>query len=701
MKRIILLLTLILISTTIVNAELSLLEPKETYSLGDKLYVTAEGIKGSEDGNLNINLLCGNKSTSLVKFPARAFDLEKEESYSLPYKILNHKDLEINNLEELLGTCTLTATTPTQSTTSKTFTISKDITINAKTDKTSYNPGETVTIQITANKANKEPLEGIIESKGAHNFNKAVIKGTARETFTIQEGTAAGTYAANLTAYDQDENGRLNEGTGILSFTIKQIPTSITPILSAYEIQPGETLSINTKLLDQSKQEMKGTITITLTSPEGEEETKNAQSGTATTFPLAKNAKAGTWKIKVNAEGLQEEQEISVGINKEVNTEIIDSVLVVTNIGNTLYDQPITVEIGGEEQTIELAMEVGTTKRFSLEAPNGEYEVNVNDGKEKKSSIVLLTGNSIGVNDTDKKNLFTSYAFVWIFLILILITLITLFILKSNATKKITEGNIFNKIKGAGKSIGNLGGQVKQKVPQTMKKNLSDSLYMTKKSPLAHSLDEQKEKKNDPTLKDLTNKNIGTAESTLVMDGQKYNSTILCLAIKNMESLTQHALEEIEKIGEISKKYKGLVDKRGEYLFIVFSPMITKTYDNEGLALSSALAIRDHLEMHNQKFKSKIHFNLGVHTGELVTSREKGKLRYTSIGNTLPLAKKMADFEIGKVFVSETIRKKMLRELKLGKAKETGSTQTYEVLDLKDTSKNQEKLKDILRRMNS
>jgi len=88
-----------------------------------------------------------------------------------------------------------------------------------------------------------------------------------------------------------------------------------------------------------------------------------------------------------------------------------------------------------------------------------------------------------------------------------------------------------------------------------------------------------------------------------------------------------------------------------------------------------------------------------VHTGELIASKIDGKLKYTSIGNTISFSKRISDSDTGKLIISEEIRKKLLRDLKVSKNKEIGEKQTYNVSEIKDKSGNEARLKDLLKRV--
>ena len=80
---------------SLVSAQLSVSETDDVYNLGDRLYVSIDGIVGADSGNLNLNLVCGNSTTNLLKISARAFPKGEGSSYSLPYKIISADDLDV------------------------------------------------------------------------------------------------------------------------------------------------------------------------------------------------------------------------------------------------------------------------------------------------------------------------------------------------------------------------------------------------------------------------------------------------------------------------------------------------------------------------------------------------------------------------------------------------------------------------------
>ena len=83
---------MLVFASSFVLAGITISEPLDVYNLGDRLYVSAEGLVGAESGNLNVDLICGNRTINLEKMSARRYSPGEAFPYSLPYKFLNKED---------------------------------------------------------------------------------------------------------------------------------------------------------------------------------------------------------------------------------------------------------------------------------------------------------------------------------------------------------------------------------------------------------------------------------------------------------------------------------------------------------------------------------------------------------------------------------------------------------------------------------
>ena len=685
--------------SSFVLADISLSEPEEVYNLGDKIYINADGLRGAEIGNLNVNLVCGNKTVNLVRWPASDFSVEEDQAYSTS-KVLVSEDLEIANLTEILGECQIILLLGGQTASTKIFTISDDVFVSASVDKTNYNPDEKILVKIDATKANGDLLDGFVEATGAASFSKAVEEGFVSEAFLMPKTIEAGIYSLSIRVYDVGIDGVLNEGFATTSFSINQVASSVVMSLSDVEAIPGENFTIGAEVFDQSGKEIFGTVSAKIISPNNEEIEVLILTGEFSTFDFPINASAGIWKVIATFDEVGEEREFEMIKSSKMEFDISEGVLEITCVGNWECNGSVNVQIGEENRELDLRMmDMGEVRKFSLRAPQGEYGVIVSDGESSISRQVLLAGNAVSVRDFKEVGIFKAYSVVWIFSIVVLGVVGIILFMNSRKTKTLKGDGIGKTISAVNKSVDSVKSNIVSKIPSKIMSSVSSGLFADK-SPKMQGLGAGDCSREDKKMVDLTRGDVGSAESALVLKGEKYLSTIVALSVKNYATLSGNARDALTKAIEGTKELKGLVDWREEgYVFIVFSPLITKTYKNEVLASKTGFKILQSLNDYNKKFKNKIEFNLGVNVGELIASKTGGKLKYTGIGNTILLAKRIADSDRGKLLVSEDVRKKMLRGLKVVKAKEVGKSQVYEVSEIMDREANTAKLKDLLKRM--
>ena len=676
------------------SALLTISEPEEIYNFGDKIYVNVEGIRGSESGNLNIDLECGGNVVNLMKISARRFSPEGGQSDSFD-KILTKEDLEVESLISLIGTCQVSVNIGTEHAVTKDFEITNEIIIDANVDKDGYNPGESITLTVGASKANGDLVEGIVEASGASEFSEDISAGVATESFSMPGDSAAGDYILNIFVHDVTEDMEIfNEGQVEVVFKINQIASDVKTSLSALEITPEEQLTVSADVYDQSGDAMGGEVSVLLISPNGDETIKTVESGEFISFDFRLNASVGKWKIRSSFGDVTKETEFEMLGLQKVEFEFQGSILIVKNIGNTRYNKTIDVDIGDTTESITLNMGVGAKKMFNLNAPEGEYDVGADDGETKEVSTVALTGKAVSIKDLENVGIFKGYSIVWVFLIVIVLGVGVVVFFKRK--KKPIKFGVGNKIKKVKEVPNKIRGKIEEKMPKKYASKVANTLQLTNKSPKAQNLDGEEENHG---MIDMTSAKVGKAESSLVLKGDKSPSAVVSLYIKNYDSLGKDGRQRLAKIVAGVKNKKGLVDWKGEHIFIVFSPLATKTFKNDILAARTGFEIFEKITSQNKKFKDKIEFNIGVNSGDLVASKEKGRLKYTSIGNTIALAKRIADSSSGKLLVSDAVHKKLMRVLKGENVGEIAKSKVWEVSRMVDTEANADKLKELLKRM--
>ena len=88
------------------------------------------------------------------------------------------------------------------------------------------------------------------------------------------------------------------------------------------------------------------------------------------------------------------------------------------------------------------------------------------------------------------------------------------------------------------------------------------------------------------------------------MQGNKSRVSIIALKIKNKLGSAEKG--SLHKAVEKVYNKRGAVYEQGNFIYIIFSPLMTKSKDNEVIAARAAQEMVGVLNAHNKKFKDKI-----------------------------------------------------------------------------------------------
>ena len=150
-------------------------------------------------------------------------------------------------------------------------------------------------------------------------------------------------------------------------------------------------------------------------------------SGGEISFKLPKNPSQGPWKITVNYKDKTASELFTVGDIKRADIRIEGNNLIIENTGNVAYDRNILITIGSEKQTAQVYLEVTQTKTIRLTAPDGNYDIRVNDGTQKQDIVfsgVGLTGNAIGLENASPENFWKKYPIISLFLVCLVLVIV-------------------------------------------------------------------------------------------------------------------------------------------------------------------------------------------------------------------------------------------------------------------------------------
>jgi phosphoribosyl-ATP pyrophosphohydrolase len=174
------------------------------------------------------------------------------------------------------------------------------------------------------------------------------------------------------------------------------------------------------------------------------------------------------------------------------------------------------------------------------------------------------------------------------------------------------------------------------------------------------------------------------AEMALSIEGTKQNATVVCLKIKDRETLTQeHATQEtIQKIINNAEKKGAITYESLDNLYFIFAPMKTKQLQNEVVALTLAKETERELYKHNKMFRQKIDSGISINSGQIVAKQTGRAIKFMSIGTFTTLAKKLADISKGELLLGEITNSRLNSKLKT-KKESSRNVSYYSITEIK------------------
>ena len=472
----------------------------------------------------------------------------------------------------------------------------------------------------------------------------------------------AKTYLMELKAYEEDINGETtNKGFTNQNIIINQVPTSLEIVLEDSKIEPGTNLVIRAVLHDQTGKKIESMSYITIKNEKDKVlERADLDADDFFEFPIPYNQAPTKWTIVAMSNELTSELDFEIIEKADIEINIANTTIKITNIGNVVYNKTVLVKIGEESLSIDVLLEVGKSQRYLLSAPDGNYEVEViTDTGDNINANIALTGKSIDVKKASSSiGSLMKYPFVWLFIILIL-AYITFISFKRGYQKKFV-------------------GYIKSKTVKRKEKKGSSI-------PLAKT-----------SLVNTSNK----AELSLSIKGDKQNISIVGLHIKNlkeMQSKKGETEEIIQGIINSAEDFKAATYESQSIIFFIIAPTKTKTFKNEKTALDLAQKIKSILDKYNQTASQKVSFGISLNYGTIIAKQED-TFKFMSMGTLMATSKKLANLAHNEILLSEKINDKLKENVKTTRH-EKGNMHVYSIKEVKDAEGNKKFVKSFLERI--
>ncbi len=671
-KEIVLTFLLMVMISSFASAEMIInQQPNKVYNLGDSVTipVTIKTITGVS-GTFSMDLLCGTKQ---INFYKNGVNLVYGEEKTFDASLVLTKEV----VGENVGNCKVKGILGTEYFLTNEFKISNLITIKPTTEQTEFEPGQSVLIYGDVIKENGQPANGFIELELilANGSSENILqKGTINNgmysmNITLPQKMKAGKYLVKLNAYEVAlDNARTNKGFINYNIQIKQIPTSLEIILKDKDVQPGKSVEIKTILHDQTGESIESTSVITvkkenLEIPEGGSPTEK-RTGEYLKLPIVYNEPPANWTVSAISNGLTAEAYFTIVENEEINVELVNQTLIVTNVGNVPYNGTINIRIGNISKDFNLFLPVDGSNKYELKTEYaGEYEVELLDkGRESlfKKDVVLpesrvsgSTGYAIRDFSQSTSKEFYARPIFWIFIALLLAALIFILIRRHKKRKEtgVTKKNVFKD---------------KLKIKHEPKTNTAW------------------ENRAVPLSKESKLKTNNKANLSLSIKGNKQEVSVVNISVRNMGDLQakkSNTEEPLQKIVNLAENRKAFVYENQNNLTFILAPSKTRTFKNETTALEIAQDAKEIILSYNRIAKYKMDFGISIEYGSIVEKTENGIMQFMSLGTLMSNTKKISAASQGEVLLGENIKNK-LTNVRTEK-QDNGRITYYKIKDMK------------------
>jgi len=617
-----------IILLSFVSAETTIIfnqQPNKVYNFGDSFSLPIKIATTSDvNGLVNIHLICNGKEQII---PQGIIQLKSGEEKKLESLIIFTKKY----IGDLQGTCIVKVSLGEIYELTEEFRISDLITTNLTSQKTEVFPEEEILIQGTSKKESGDAFNGFVELKivsedlnEEEKYMETISNGLFSIKFTLPKETKAGKYLVSLNMYEKDSEGEItNKGFIDYNILVKQVPTSLEILFEKTEIEPGTNLKVKVILHDQTGEKINSVAIITLKNLDNKIlEQIEKQTDEFLEYEVLFNQPPTNWTVVAVSNKLTSEATCTIGEKEDVKVELKNKTLVLTNIGNVIYNKTVLVKIGKESVNVDALLAVGESKKYVLSAPDGEYQVEViSDGENKVTGNAILTGSAVDIKEAG--DMFLRHPLVWAFIIVIMGFVAFIFF------KKGYKKSFFGYIKSKKKIVGS----------SESKKKLEGE---------KGSIFENLKSKNKAVL-------------SLSLKGDKQNSSVICLKIKNSSEIAGekgNASETLQNLIDIAEDKRACTYSNQDYLFFILAPLMTRTFQNEKVVVDIANGVKKILDDHNRLSKQKIDFGISLNYGAIVAKKDGEILKFMSFGDLMATAKKIATNSDKEVLISEKMNER-------------------------------------------
>ncbi len=324
------------------------------------------------------------------------------------------------------------------------FTLVNEISVFVDTDRDSSLPGASVTVFGEASTILQDVVEnGEVTIYLDEEDYRANIKKNGQFDYRLEIPMNITSGKHEIKAVVVDLYG--NVGESETSLEIIPLPSLLDIEFEKKTYLPNDVLKFKPFLYDQAGEIIDESVKIEFITPEKEVmRVLESRSNTDSEFLFPDNAVPGTWRMKLANNNLEELREFLVGSLSALDYTIDNGILIVENVGNVKYENPINIKIKGG------GVDISLTKKTSLKP---EKILRVDLGREVETGVYQVAIGDKIFDDVEIASTKGQFDFTYLYWILIIFALILFvyflfFRTRRKILRKVKEKRL---IEGAGK----------------------------------------------------------------------------------------------------------------------------------------------------------------------------------------------------------------------------------------------------------
>ncbi|MBS3083171.1 hypothetical protein J4423_00030 [Candidatus Pacearchaeota archaeon] len=652
------------------------IEPlNEVYNYGDTLIAQTKIVPSvATSGHYTVDLKCGNITINVFNnFLELSANVERE--VTVMTQVLNPL------LNNITSSCLLRASFSGESINSNSFALSNKINVEAEIEFDELKPSNSLIIGGTAIKESGVPLNGFVELFiNSLNLYKSftVTEGIFNMSLMLPADVKSGKHNVTLEIHNTDSSSRkINFGSFTNTFTVLQVLKNFEIVIDNENVNPGTDFVFRVDAVDQAGDDINKDVSISINDPKGIPYVKKIiKSKESQVLKFSLNNTPGYWNVEADVDGNLKRKLFYLLEVQELQVSLINDTLLVTNIGNSPYDGPLEVTIGSFVEIKQVKLGVGEMQRFTLRAPDGDYSISImEDGLTQMLGSTFLTGNAVKVTNFREDLLYTiANPIIWWLAVIFLVLIIIFVQMRIRKTHRSHIGTTTPTPAFSANSKPKEAVENKPVADDVVEKKLT--FDFSRKDDISIGKSTKFDNSWMPKLKNIDfspPKNVVTSQqnpipkivpSTLFASqnqGIRERAVAIALYVNNQST---NITQTLNGALSVAKEAGAKIYIDGEYKIILFSPKLTNNIDNESVAVSVGRRIQALFLEHVKNNNDGVLFGIGVSNGEIISEVENDKFHFTSTGNLISLAKRIAQSSNMKLFISDSVRRKVISNVK-------------------------------------